>query len=304
MCWSHSEARSALLVYCRFIRYQSGLPLVSRGFSAASGMRTKCPPELQSGSGRVLEIHTPTRDTLTLTWGGLMSSQGGSLHHSQQCSAPSTRSCALYLGSITVRRACLKLVAKTRRQLRKGSAKGDVTCSTELTRHVRWSHSETDSPLLVCSRFIRYQSGLPLVPRGCSAGFSVWTKCPPDWASGSDRLLDIHTPTCQKLSLARGRLDVKSRHPLHHSQQCSTPTTCFCTVTRGPITVRTVDPKPAAKRRRQLRKDGDKSHVACSTELADCAAMGTTAMITAHVLADLPRLRRLLRCWLPVRACH
>ena len=62
--------------------------------------------------------------------------------------------------------------------------------------------------------------------------------------------------------------------------------------------------KPVAKRRRQLRKDGDKSHVACSTELADCAAMGTTAMITAHVLADLPRLRRLLRCWLPVRACH
>ena len=240
---------SPLLVCCRFIRYQSDLPLVSRGFSAASGMRTKCPPELQSGSRRVLEIHTPTRDTLTLTWGGLMSSQGGSLHHSQQCSAPSTRSCALYLGFITVRRACLKLVAKTRRQLRKGSAKGDVTCSTELTRHVRWSHSETDSPLLVCSRFIRYQSGLPLVPRGCSAAFSVWTKCPPDWASGSDRLLDIHTPTHGRLSLAWGRLDVKSRHPLHHSQQCSTTTTCFCTVTRGPITVRTVDPKPVAKSR-------------------------------------------------------
>ena len=97
-----SEARSALLVCCRFIRYQSDLPLVSRGFSVTSSMRTKCPAELQSGSGRVLEIHTPTCDTLTLTWGGLMSSQGGSLHHSQQCSAPSTRSCALCLGSITV----------------------------------------------------------------------------------------------------------------------------------------------------------------------------------------------------------
>ena len=127
---------SPLLVCCRFIRYQSDLPLVSRGFSAASGMRTKCPPELQSGSRRVLEIHTPTRDTLTLTWGGLMSSQGGSLHHSQQCSAPSTRSCALYLGSITVRRAYLKLVAKTRRQLRKGSTKCRVVCSMEITPHV------------------------------------------------------------------------------------------------------------------------------------------------------------------------
>ena len=116
---------------------------------------------------------SPTHDTLTLSQGGRMSSQGGSLHHSQQCSAPSTRSCALYLGFITVRRACLKLVAKTRRQLRKGSATGDVTCSTELTRHVRWSNSETDSPLLVCSRFIRYQSGLPLVPRGCSAAYSA-----------------------------------------------------------------------------------------------------------------------------------
>jgi hypothetical protein len=124
---------SPLLVCSRFIRYRSGLPLVSRGFSAASGMRTKCPPELQSGSGRVLDFYTPTRDTLTLSQGGRMSSQGGSLHHSQQCSARSTRSCALYLGSITVRRACLKLVAKTRRQLRKGSAKGDVTCSTEVS---------------------------------------------------------------------------------------------------------------------------------------------------------------------------
>ena len=202
MCWSHSEARSALLVYCRFIRYQSGLPLVSRGFSAASGMRTKCPPELQSGSGRVLDFYTPTRDTLTLTWGGLMSSQGGSLHHSQQCSAPSTRSCALYLGSITVRRACLKLVAKTRRQLRKGSAKGDVTCSMELTRHVRWSHSETDSPLLVCSRFIRYQSDLPLVSRSFSAASGMRTKCPPELQSGSGRVLDFYTPTRDALILS------------------------------------------------------------------------------------------------------
>ena len=99
-------------------------------------MRTKCPPELQSGSGRVLDFYTPTRDTLTLSQGGRMSSQGGSLHHSQQCSAPSTRSCALYLGFITVRRACLKLVAKTRRQLRKGSTKCRVVCSMEITPHV------------------------------------------------------------------------------------------------------------------------------------------------------------------------
>ena len=172
-----------------------------------------------------------------------------------------------------MRRACLKLVAKTRRQLRKGSTKCRVVCSMEITPHVRWSHSEARSALLDCCRFIRYQIDLPLVSRGFSAASGMRTKCPLELQCGSGRLLDIHTPTCQKLSLARGRLDVKSRHPLHHSQQCSTPTTCFCTVTRGPITVRTVDPKPVAKRRRQLRKDGDKSHVACSTELADCAAM-------------------------------
>ena len=135
-CLFVKQVLSPLLVCCRFIRYQSDLPLVSRGFSAASGMRTKCPPELQSGSGRVLDFYTPTRDTLTLSQGGRMSSQGGSLHHSQQCSAPSTRSCALYIGSITVRRACLKLVAKTRRQLRKGSTKCRVVCSMEITPHV------------------------------------------------------------------------------------------------------------------------------------------------------------------------
>ena len=128
---------SPVLVCCRFIRYQSDISLVSRGFSVASSMRTKCSAELQSGSGRVLEIHTPTCDTLTLSQGGRMSSQGGSLHHSQQCSAPSTRSCALYRGSITVRRAGPKLVAKRRRQLRKESAKSDVTCSTEQVGRVR-----------------------------------------------------------------------------------------------------------------------------------------------------------------------
>jgi len=63
-----SEARSALLVYCRFIRYQSNLPLVSRGFSAAPGMRTKSLPEVVIGIDRVLDVYTPTRDTLILTW--------------------------------------------------------------------------------------------------------------------------------------------------------------------------------------------------------------------------------------------
>ena len=128
---------SPLLVCWRYIRYQSDLPLVSRGFSMGYTMRKKCPPEVESGSGRVLEIHTPTCDTLTLSQGGRMSSQGGSLHHSQQCSAPSTRSCALYIGSITVRRTGPKLVAKRRRQLRKESAKSDVTCSTEQVGRVR-----------------------------------------------------------------------------------------------------------------------------------------------------------------------
>ena len=61
-----------------------------------------------------------------------MSSQGQTPHPSELCSTPSTRSCALYRGCITVRRAGPKLVAKRRRQLCKDSAKGCVACSAEL----------------------------------------------------------------------------------------------------------------------------------------------------------------------------
>ena len=95
-------------------------------------MRRKRPSELESGIDRVLDTHTPTRETFILTWGGRTSSQGQTPHPSELCSTPSTRSCALYRGCITVRRACPKLVAKRRRQLCKDSAKGCVACSAEL----------------------------------------------------------------------------------------------------------------------------------------------------------------------------
>ena len=95
-------------------------------------MRKKRPSELESGIDRVLDTHTPTRETFILIWGGRTSSQGQTPHPSELCSTPSTRSCALYRGCITVRRAAPKLVAKTRRQLCKDSAKGCVACSAEL----------------------------------------------------------------------------------------------------------------------------------------------------------------------------
>ena len=91
-------------------------------------MRKKRPSELESGIDRVLDTHTPTRETFILTWGGRTSSQGQTPHPSELCSTPSTRSCALYCG----RRAGPKLVAKRRRQLCKDSAKGCVACSAEL----------------------------------------------------------------------------------------------------------------------------------------------------------------------------
>ena len=95
-------------------------------------MRKKRPSELESGIDRVLDTHTPTRETFILTWGGRASSQGQTPHPSELCSTPSTRSCALYRGCVTVRRAGPKLVAKRRRQLCKASAKGCVACSAEL----------------------------------------------------------------------------------------------------------------------------------------------------------------------------
>ena len=95
-------------------------------------MRKKRPSELESGIDRVLDTHTPTRETFILTWGGRTSSQGQTPHPSELCSTPSTRSCALYRGCVTVRRAGPKLVAKRRRQLCKDSAKGCVACSAEL----------------------------------------------------------------------------------------------------------------------------------------------------------------------------
>ena len=61
----------AVLVCCRVIRYQSDLPLVSCGFSVASIMSRKRPPELESGIDRVLDNPTPTRDTFILLLGRL-----------------------------------------------------------------------------------------------------------------------------------------------------------------------------------------------------------------------------------------
>ena len=129
---------------------------------------------------------------------------GQTPHHSEQRSTPSTRSCALYRGSITVRGAGPKLVAKIRRQLRKNRAKGCVASSTELAARGLLTPSEARSALLVCCRFIRYQSDLPLVSRGFSVASSMRTKCPAELQSGSGRVLEIHTATCDTLTLSQG----------------------------------------------------------------------------------------------------
>ena len=78
-CLFVKQVLSPLLVCCRFIRYQSDLPLTSRGFSVASGMSRKCPPELQSEIDRVLDKQTSTRDSSSHTWGAWMSSEGQAL---------------------------------------------------------------------------------------------------------------------------------------------------------------------------------------------------------------------------------
>ena len=132
------------------------------------------------------------------------------IHRCQQCWRCLARSCALYCGSITVRRAGTKLVAKVRSQIRKKSVKGRVACSTELAGCL-FDPPKVLSPLLVCCRFIRYQSDLPLVSRGFSAASGMRTKCPPELQSGSGRVLDLYTPTRDTLTLTWGRSDVKSR---------------------------------------------------------------------------------------------
>ena len=40
---------------------------MSRGFSVASDMRRECFPDVTTGIDRVLDTHTPTRDTCILT---------------------------------------------------------------------------------------------------------------------------------------------------------------------------------------------------------------------------------------------
>ena len=136
---------------------------------------------------------------------------GQTPHHSEQRSTPSTRSCALYRGSITVRGAGPKLVAKIRRQLRKNRAKGCVASSTELATRGLLTPSEARSALLVCCRFIRYQSNLLLVSRGFSVISGMSRKCPLEMMTGIDRILDVYTPTRDILILTWVRLNVKSR---------------------------------------------------------------------------------------------
>ena len=79
---------SPLLVCWRYIRYQSDLPLTSRGFSLAFGMSRKCPPELKSGIDRVLDKQTSTRDSSSHTWGAWMSNEGQAPHPSERPSTP------------------------------------------------------------------------------------------------------------------------------------------------------------------------------------------------------------------------
>ena len=196
-----------------------------------------------------------------------MSGQGGFLHRCQQCLTPPTRSCTLHRGSITVRTAGPKLVAKRRRQIRKDSAKCCVVCSMELAGHVLSTRPKVLSPLLVCWRYIRYQSDLPLVSRGFSVASGIRTKCPPELASGSGRLLDKHRPARDTFILMwGGRMPSQGQTP-HPSERRSTPPTRSYALYRGCVTVRRAGPKRVAKNRPQLRKDSAKCRVLCSMEL-------------------------------------
>ena len=180
---------------------------------------------------------------------------GQTPHHSEQRSTPSTRSCALYRGSITVRGAGPKLVAKIGRQLRKNSAKGCVASSTELAARGLLTPSEARSALLVCCRFIRYQSNLPLVSRGFSLAFGMSRKCPPELKSGIDRVLDKQTSTRDSSSHTWGAWMSNEGQAPHPSERPSTPPTRSYALYRGCVTVRRASPKLVAKRGRQLRKD-------------------------------------------------
>ena len=184
-----------------------------------------------------------------------MSSGGGPLHRCHQHSTPSTRSCTLYHGSITVGRAGLKLVAKSRRQLCKVSAKCRVVCSMELAGHVLSTRPKVLSPLLVCWRYIRYQSDLPLTSRGFSLAFGMGRKCPPELKSGIDRVLDKQTSTRDSSSHTWGAWMSNEGQAPHPSERPLTPPTRSYALYRGCVTVRRASPKLVAKRGRQLRKD-------------------------------------------------
>ena len=165
-----------LLVCYRFIRYQSDLPLTSRGFSVASGMSRKCPPELQSEIDRVLDKQTSTRDSSSHTWGAWMSSEGQALRAT--IDAPNALIRA-------VPRVCHREESRPEasskegtpatqgRRIMSGSLQhgADPSCSLDPLRSLM-------SPAR-CWRFIRYQSALPPVSRGFSAASVIRRKCPP-----------------------------------------------------------------------------------------------------------------------------
>ena len=65
---------------------------------------------------------------------------------------------------------------------------------------------EAQRALLVCWRVIRYQGAYLAVSRGFSFTSGMSRKCPPELKSGVDRVLDVHTPTCDTCILTWGGL--------------------------------------------------------------------------------------------------
>ena len=56
--------------------------------------------------------------------------------------------------------------------------------------------------MLVCCRFIRYQTNLSLVSRGSSFASGMSRKYPPNLVNGIDRVLDVYKPTYEALILS------------------------------------------------------------------------------------------------------
>ena len=158
-------------------------------------MSRKCPPELKSGVDRVLDVHTPTCDTCILTWGGLMSSV--------RPDPPSLRATLDAFNALmravpwVYQREGSRPEASSKDRTPATQEQRERLCSKQHRAGCSWplDPSEARSALLVCCRFIRYQSNLLLVSRGSSLAFGMSRECPPELVSGIDRVLHNNTPT-------------------------------------------------------------------------------------------------------------